>query len=78
MNQQTPCAADSSLLEARMLVDGQWRAAKRQVPVFDPYRGVQIGIAPESDADDLEAALVAATRAKAEVAAMPAFERADM
>lgn len=61
-----------------MLIDGQWRAGRQTVPVIDPYRGVQIGVAPESDAADLEDALAAAVRAKAEVARMPAYERAEL
>lgn len=61
-----------------MLIDGQWREAKSRYPVRDPYRGGVVAYAPESTRADLDAALDAAVKAKAEVAAMPAYERAAL
>jgi acyl-CoA reductase-like NAD-dependent aldehyde dehydrogenase len=63
---------------ARMLIDGQWREAAAYRPVVDPYRRTVIGEAPESSQEDLEAALSAAVRAKADVARTPAHERAAL
>src|SRR5258708_6936175 len=59
-----------------MLIDGVWREAAAYRPIIDPYRGTVIGQAPESSLEDLDAALAAAVRAKADVAGTPAFERA--
>ena len=61
-----------------MLIDGSWRRATHDVPVHDPYRGDEIGRAPESSLDDLEAALSSAMRAKAEVGRTPGFKRAAL
>ena len=62
----------------RMLIDGEWRDAAAYRPVIDPYRGTVLGSAPESNLADLDAALDAAVRAKAEVARTPALERAAL
>lgn len=59
-----------------MLIDGQWREAKSRYPVHDPYRGGVAAYAPESTRADLDDALNAAVKAKAMVAAIPAYERA--
>ncbi len=61
-----------------MLIDGQWREADSYRPIRAPYDGALLGEAPEAGARDLDDALVAATRAKAEVARMPAYERAAL
>jgi acyl-CoA reductase-like NAD-dependent aldehyde dehydrogenase len=62
----------------RMLIGGQWRAGATTKPVVDPYRGEVVAHAPESTLQDLDDALTAASAAKAQVAAMPGYQRAAM
>jgi acyl-CoA reductase-like NAD-dependent aldehyde dehydrogenase len=73
----TPAQA-SAIEEVPMLIGGQWRKAATSHDVVDPYRGDVVARAPESAADDLEAALSSAVGAKAAVAAMPGYERAAL
>lgn len=65
------------MYEARMLIDGSWRDG-RQRRAYNPYDGREIGSFPESQSEDLEDALSAATRAKSEVAATPALRRGEL
>jgi acyl-CoA reductase-like NAD-dependent aldehyde dehydrogenase len=61
-----------------MLIDGAWRQGAETYDVIDPYRGELVCRAPESSAQDLDDALNAAVRAKADIAAMPGYERAAL
>lgn len=61
-----------------MLIGGEWRSATACYGVRDPYRGDVVAQAPCSSLSDLDAALVAAVKAKAVIAAMPAYERAAL
>ncbi|WP_205520765.1 aldehyde dehydrogenase family protein [Propylenella binzhouense] len=61
-----------------MLIGGEWRYGRSEYGIRDPYRGDVVSIVPESDADDLDAALAAAGAAKAQAAAMPGYERAAL
>jgi acyl-CoA reductase-like NAD-dependent aldehyde dehydrogenase len=61
-----------------MLIDGTWRRGAEVYDVTDPYRGDIVCQAPESSAQDLDDALNAAVRAKAQIAAMPGYERASL
>ena len=61
-----------------MLIGGEWRAGSPGAAVIDPYRGEIVAHAPESSLQDLDDALAAAVAAKAEVAAMPGYQRAAL
>lgn len=69
-------AAEGGAPEIPMLIGGQWRAAAETYPVRDPYRNVVVANAPRSSLTDLNDALDAAVKAKAQAAATPAYERA--
>jgi acyl-CoA reductase-like NAD-dependent aldehyde dehydrogenase len=56
-------------------IGGQWRAAKRHVAVATPFDGREFVEVPEADADEVAAAIAAATAARGKMAALPAFER---
>mgnify|MGYP001548008091 FL=1 len=72
---QQPDATLEHVVAARMLIGGEWVAGARSTDVIDPFRGSLVGTAPVSGLDDLDAALDAATKAKAMVAALPGFKR---
>src|SRR6266496_6059992 len=76
--QSVPPATHSTTDVARikMLIGGAWRAGTAERDVIDPFRGSVVARAPESSLRDLDDALSAATSAKKQAAAMPAFERA--
>lgn len=59
-----------------MLIGGEWRKAARVVENRNPYLEVVVCLAPETDSDELSAALAAAQAAKVAAAAMPAIKRA--
>jgi acyl-CoA reductase-like NAD-dependent aldehyde dehydrogenase len=61
-----------------MRIGGEWRAGTVLRDIVDPYRGEVVARAPESTLEDLDAALAAATTAKAAAAAMPGYERAAL
>lgn len=61
-----------------MLIGGAWRQPSRCDEVHDPYRGEVTALAPRSSLADLDDALTAATAAKAQMAAMPGYERAAL
>lgn len=60
------------------LINGDWRQAEDLHDVVDPYRNVVVARAPRSSLKDLDAALNAATAAKATMAAMPGYQRAAL
>jgi acyl-CoA reductase-like NAD-dependent aldehyde dehydrogenase len=70
--------ADKTAFMVPMLIDGAWRQGAETYDVIDPYRGELVCRAPESSAQDLDDALNAAVRAKADIAAMPGYERAAL
>lgn len=61
-----------------MLIGGSWRPATEAYEVRDPYRGSVTATAPRSSLTDLDDALTAAVEAKAQMAAMPGYERAAL
>lgn len=61
-----------------MLIGGKWRFGQKEYDIIDPYRGELVARAPESTAEDLNAAISAAVAAKAEAAAMPGYKRAEL
>ena len=61
-----------------MLIGGQWVYGTQERDVVDPYRGGLVSRAPESNLDELDAALTAAVVAKKLAAALPAYERATL
>ena len=67
--------------QPQVLIGGQWRAADAPTGSFhaeDPTRGEAIGPSfPVSGADDVEAALAAATAVAGELAAVPPERIAD-
>lgn len=71
-------AAEAGATEIPMLIGGQWRTAAETYPVRDPYRNVVVANAPRSSLADLNDALDAAVKAKAQAAATPAYERAAL
>ena len=70
--------ADKTTFMVPMLIDGAWRQGAETYDIIDPYRGELVCRAPESNAQDLDDALNAAVRAKADIAAMPGYERAAL
>jgi acyl-CoA reductase-like NAD-dependent aldehyde dehydrogenase len=70
--------AETDPIEIPMLIGGEWRAAADTYEVRDPYRNTVFERAPRSSLADLDAALDAAVKAKATIAAMPAYERAAL
>lgn len=71
-------AAEAAPAEIPMLIGGEWRIAAETYPVRDPYRNVVVANAPRSSLADLNDALDAAVKAKAQAAATPAYERAAL
>jgi len=71
-------AAEAAPTDIPMLIGGEWRAAAETYPVRDPYRNVVVANAPRSSLADLNDALDAAVKAKAQAAATPAYERAAL
>jgi acyl-CoA reductase-like NAD-dependent aldehyde dehydrogenase len=71
-------AAEAAPAEIPMLIGGEWRMAAETYPVRDPYRNVVVANAPRSSLADLNDALDAAVKAKAQAAATPAYERAAL
>ena len=61
-----------------MLIGGEWRFGQKEHEIVDPYRGELVARAPESTAEDLDAAISAAVAARAEAAAMPGYRRAEL
>jgi acyl-CoA reductase-like NAD-dependent aldehyde dehydrogenase len=61
-----------------MRIGGEWRTGSPETGVVDPYRGEVVAYAPESSLKDLDDALAAACAAKAGVAAMPGYKRAEL
>jgi len=70
--------AEAGVTEIPMLIGGEWRAAAESYEVRDPYRNTVVARAPRSALTDLDDALDAAVKAKAQAAATPAFERAAL
>ena len=70
--------AKSVTFRVPMLIGGCWVYGTQERDVVDPYRGGLVSRAPESNLDDLDAALEAAVAAKEVAAAMPAYERASL
>ncbi len=63
----------------KVLVGGEWIGDDRPgIEVINPFDDTVVGIVPEASADDVEAAIEAARRGFAEMAAMPAFRRAEI
>jgi len=71
-------AAEAGSTLIPMLIGGEWRAPSETYEVRDPYRGSLVALAPRSSLAELDAALTAATAAKAKAAATPAYERAAL
>src|ERR1700738_4656497 len=71
-------AAEAAPAEFPMLIGGEWRMAAETYPVRDPYRNVVVANAPRSSLADLNDALDAAVKPKAQAAATPAYERAAL
>ena len=68
-------------VEIPMLIGGAWRHASDRNAYrerIDPYRGNVIARVPESDERDVDDALTSATRAAAQIARMPGYERAAL
>jgi acyl-CoA reductase-like NAD-dependent aldehyde dehydrogenase len=75
-SQTKRAAADAP--RVKMLIGGEWRTGAVERDVVDPFRGDVVARAPESSLADLDDALNAATKAKKQAAAWPAFERAAL
>jgi acyl-CoA reductase-like NAD-dependent aldehyde dehydrogenase len=59
-----------------MRIGGEWVHAAEEVEIVDPFRGVVVARSPVSGLEHVDAALEAAVRAKAVMAAMPGYQRA--
>jgi len=68
----------SEPIRVPMLIAGQWVHADTEDEIRDPYRGDIVAYAPRSTLSHLDAALDAATKAKAKAAGMPAYQRAEL
>jgi len=62
----------------RMYIDGDWCEGANKMPVVEPYTGDTIDTVPDADADDVERTLAAAVRRAREMAALTAYERAQI
>lgn len=67
-----------SPIEARALINGEWRSSGQTCEIQDPYRGNIVGTLHLCGKDDLNDALDAAVKARDEAAAMPGYERAAL
>jgi acyl-CoA reductase-like NAD-dependent aldehyde dehydrogenase len=63
---------------ARALIGGRWREPERRVAIRDPYRDEVVGHAPLSSLAEVAEAVAAAVEARAQAAALPAYERAGL
>lgn len=74
----TAAAARPDPQTTRMRIGSSWRDGDDLQEVRDPFRGGVVGYAPASSSRDCDDALRAAQEAKADMAAMPAYERAAL
>lgn len=65
-------------MEYKLLIDGQWVGGGADLEVKNKYNGEIIGVLPTARKEDLDVALAAAERAEDVMAAMPAYQRADI
>ena len=65
-------------LRVPMLIGGQWVHAEAEDEIRDPYRGDIVAYAPRSSLAHLDAALDSASTSKSKIAAMPAYQRAEL
>ncbi|MBF0279757.1 MAG: aldehyde dehydrogenase family protein [SAR324 cluster bacterium] len=66
----------STIFEIPMLIGGDWRPGKAYADVIGPWRKETVSKMPLATKEDIDDALNSAMEAKAEVAAMPGYERA--
>lgn len=59
-------------------VDGVWTGTSDRIPVYDPYLGATLALAPSADKIIIERALASAERAKRSFALMPRDQRSEM
>lgn len=63
----------------KVLVGGEWIGDDRPgIEVINPFNDSVVGVVPEATADDVEMAIESARKGSAEMAAMPAFRRAEI
>jgi glyceraldehyde-3-phosphate dehydrogenase (NADP+) len=62
----------------KMFVSGQWIDGSTQKPVHSPFDGSVVDTVPVATPDEIDAAIVSATRGAKVMAAMPAHQRAEI
>ena len=65
-------------MEYKLLIDGQWVNAGAAMEVKNKYNGQTVGVLPTARREDVEAAILAAGRARESMAEMPAYKRAEI
>jgi acyl-CoA reductase-like NAD-dependent aldehyde dehydrogenase len=67
-----------TLVEYKLLIDGQWVDGGSTLEVKNKYNGQTIGALPQARREDVDAAIAAAERAEDIMAEMPAHKRAEI
>ena len=62
----------------KMYVAGEWRDGRNQAEVVNPYTGLGFETVPAADIEDAQLALGAAALGARQMAALPAYRRAEM
>ena len=62
----------------KMLLQGEWTDAPRQIEVKNPYDNSVVDTVPRADASHVEAALAGAVEGARIIAAVPAYDRANI
>jgi len=62
----------------RMYIDGDWCDSAQKMSVVEPYTGDTIDTVPDASTEDVEHTLAAAVRGAREMAALTAYERAQI
>ncbi len=63
-------------MKEQLYIDGKWTGDGPLVPITNKYTGETIGEVRQALTSEVEAAIIAADKASAEMAALPAFKRA--
>ncbi|MBU8915127.1 aldehyde dehydrogenase family protein [Bacillus sp. FJAT-29953] len=65
-------------MKKQMFINGEWVDAKEYIPLLSPYSEEQLAEIPAASLEDVEAAVDAADRVRAQWAKVPAHERAKI
>jgi acyl-CoA reductase-like NAD-dependent aldehyde dehydrogenase len=65
-------------MRKKLFINGEWIQAKQYSPLYSPYDGELLAEIPYADEEEVDMAIAAADKAKAELAKMPSHQRASI